>query len=96
MLKKKIMFSGLVFMVAGKMCIGVMKDKIMLRVDPECLNLLNDKDGWEQMKMGTKQMNGYILVSEDVVNQNKELDYWLNLALAFNPFAKAAKKKIKK
>ena len=93
--EEKIMFSGLVFMVNGKMCIGVMKDKIMLRINPETLNSLRDKDGWEHMTMGGKQMNGYILVSEDVINQNKELDYWINLALEFNPLAKASKKKAK-
>ncbi|WP_082489438.1 TfoX/Sxy family protein [Pedobacter sp. Leaf176] len=44
--EEKVMFSGLVFMVNRKMCIGVMKDKIMLRVNPESLNSLLDKDGW--------------------------------------------------
>ena len=94
--EEKIMFSGLVFMVNGKMCIGVMKDKIMLRINPESLNSLTDKDGWEHMAMGGKQMKGYILVSEDVINQSKELDYWINLALDFNPLAKVSKKKLKK
>jgi len=94
--EEKEMFGGMVFMVNGKMCIGVMKDRIMLRINPERLNSLTDKDGWEHMAMGGTQMKGYILVSEDVVNQNKELDYWINLALEFNPFAKASKKKIKK
>jgi len=94
--EEKIMFSGLVFMVNGKMCIGIMKDKIMLRINPESLNSLSDKDGWEQMTMGGKQMNGYISVSEDVINQSKELDYWIKLALDFNPLAKASKKKTKR
>jgi len=92
--EEKEMFGGLVFMVDGKMCIGVMKDKIMLRLDPETIPTLEDKDGWEQMVMKTTVMKGYILVSEDVVNQNKELHWWLDLALEFNPFAKASKKKI--
>ncbi|PWS32038.1 TfoX/Sxy family protein [Pedobacter paludis] len=92
--EEKEMFGGLVFMVDGKMCIGVMKDKIMLRLDPETIPTLEDKDGWEQMVMKTTVMKGYILVSEDVVNQNRELHWWLDLALEFNPFAKASKKKI--
>ncbi|MBC6111122.1 TfoX/Sxy family protein [Pedobacter fastidiosus] len=92
-LEEKEMFSGLVFMVDGKMCIGVMKNKIMLRIDPESLTSLEDKDGWEQMVMKMTVMKGYILVSEDVVNQNKDLYWWLDLALEFNPRAKASKKK---
>lgn len=91
--EEKEMFGGLVFMVDDKMCIGVMKDKIMLRIDPETLNSLTDMDGWEQMTMGGKSMNGYILVSEDVINQNQALSFWINLALDFNPLAKASKKK---
>ncbi|GGI27851.1 TfoX/Sxy family protein [Pedobacter mendelii] len=91
--EEKIMFSGLVFMVNGKMCIGVMKDKIMLRINSEILNTLVNKDRWAQMKMVGKMMKGYILVSEDVINQNIELDFWINLALEFNPLAKASKKK---
>lgn len=91
--EEKEMFSGLVFMVDGKMCIGVMKDKIMLRIDPKTLASLEDKDGWEQMAMKTTVMKGYILVSEDVVNQKRELHWWLDLALEFNPRATASKKK---
>ncbi|WP_316830825.1 TfoX/Sxy family protein [Pedobacter aquatilis] len=94
--EEKEMFSGLVFMVNGKMCIGVMKDKIMLRINPESLDSLTNVDGWEQMTMGSKLMNGYILVTEDVINQNMALDFWIKLALDFNPLAKASKKKTKR
>jgi len=90
--EEKEMFGGLVFMVNGKMCIGVMKDKMMLRINPEIIDSLTDMDGWEQMTMGGKSMNGYILVSEDVINQNQALNFWINLALEFNPLAKASKK----
>lgn len=93
--EEKEMFSGLVFMVNGKMCIGVMKDKLMLRINPDSLISLEDKDGWAQMTMRTKTMNGYILVSEDVLVKNEDLNFWIQLALEFNPLAKASKKKKK-
>lgn len=73
--EEKEMFGGLVFMVNGKMCIGIMKNQIMLRIDPDFLITLNDKDGWEQMISSTRPMKGYILVSEDVINHNKELNF---------------------
>lgn len=91
--EEKVMFSGIVFMVNGKMCIGVSKEDMMLRINPNILESLGNKDGWRQMMMGGKQMNGYILVSEDVLNRNDELDFWINLALEFNPYAKASKSK---
>ncbi|GAA4211064.1 TfoX/Sxy family protein [Pedobacter jeongneungensis] len=91
--EEKLMFNGLVFMVNGKMCIGVSKEGMMVRLDPNELENLSDKDGWEQMVMGSRPMKGYISVSEDVLSRNDELDFWVKLALAFNPFAKASKKK---
>ena len=94
--EEKEMFSGLVFMVNGKMCIGISRQDLMLRINPSDLESLNNKDGWEQMSMGNKVMNGYILVSEDVLNRNDELDFWIKLALDFNPLAKASKKKVKR
>jgi len=91
--EEKKMFSGLVFMVNGKMCLGVSKESMMVRLDPNTLESLSDKDGWQQMVMGGRPMKGYISVSEDVLGRNDELDFWVNLALAFNPLAKASKKK---
>jgi TfoX/Sxy family transcriptional regulator of competence genes len=91
--EEKLMFSGLIFMVNGKMCIGVSKNSMMVRLDPNTLENLSDKDGWQQMVMGGRPMKGYVSVAEDVLGRNDELDFWVNLALAFNPFAKASKKK---
>ena len=91
--EEKEMFSGLVFMVNGKMCLGVSKESMMVRLDPNSLENLSHKDGWQQMVMGGRPMKGYISVSQDVLNQNDELDFWINLALAFNPLAKTSKKK---
>ena len=91
--EEKEMFSGIVFMVNGKMCIGVSKEDLMLRINSDVLESLNNKDGWKQMTMGGKLMKGYILVSEDVLNRNDELDFWMKLALDFNPLAKASKSK---
>ncbi|RDC57270.1 hypothetical protein DU508_08845 [Pedobacter chinensis] len=93
--EEKEMFGGLVFMVDEKMCMGVMKNKMMLRLDPESLITLEDKDGWEQMIHGKILMKGYILVSEDVLNKNEDLMFWINLALAYNPLAKVSKRKKK-
>jgi len=91
--EEKEMFGGLVFMVNDKMCIGVMKEKLMLRINPGILASLDSQDGWEQMMMSKTVMKGYILVSEDVLNRKDELSFWVDTALAFNPFAKASKKR---
>lgn len=91
--EEKEMFSGLVFMVDGKMCVGVSTKELMVRMNPDSMDEIADLDGWRQMSHGKKPMRGYIFVSEDVLVKNEDLKFWVNLALAFNPLAKASKKK---
>jgi hypothetical protein len=40
-----------------------------------------------------RPMKGYIFVTPDGLDSDKSLSYWLDLCLAFNPLAKASKKK---
>lgn len=93
--EEKLMFDGLFFLVNHKMCISVHLDDIMLRVNPEILDSLEVKSGWTQMTIKSKPVKGYILVSEDVLFKNEELDYWIELALEYNPLAKQSHKKVK-
>lgn len=86
---EKVMFGGICFMVDGKMCMGVLKDEIMCRIDKELL----DKHGCRQMDMKGKPMKGYLLVGEEGFRNQNEFDYWVKLCLEFNPIAKASKKK---
>ena len=38
-------------------------------------------------------MRGYVFVDKDVLTTQKELNYWVQLALEYNVVAKASKKK---
>lgn len=91
--EEKLMFSGLVFMVDDKMCIGVKQHELMLRINPEQEEELVEKNGCAQMVHGNKTMKGYVLVEEEVLQSNRELNYWVKLALDFNPLARASKKR---
>ena len=44
------------------------------------------------MDFTTKVMKGYVFVSQDVLKNKKDLDFWVNLALDFNARAKSSKK----
>lgn len=92
-LTEKKMFSGITFMVNEKMCVCVTKDGLMCRIDPERFDELAQKKGVQPMVMKDKEMKGYLLVDEDAVSSNKELQYWLNECLDFNPKAQSSKKK---
>jgi TfoX/Sxy family transcriptional regulator of competence genes len=89
----KKMFGGLVFMVDGKMCVGVMKDQIMARIHPDIYEESLEKEGCKSMDFTKKRMKGFVYLSDDAIDLDDNLYYWLQLALDFNPLAKASKKR---
>lgn len=91
--EEKVMFGGLCFMVNDKMCIGVVKDEIMCRIDPDIYDEVLEKPGCRPMDFSGKSMKGFVFVDEYGIKNKKDLDYWIQLCLQFNPKAKASKKK---
>lgn len=89
----KKMMGGICYMVDDKMCIGVMKNELMARLDP-----LEDKQNLKQkgshpMEFTGKRMKGYILIGPEGTDMDRDLEHWVDLCLAFNPTAKSSKKK---
>lgn len=91
--EEKAMFGGLCFMVNDKMCVGVEKERMMVRLDPEKYEDVINKEGVKPMDFTGKVMKGYVFVDADALNTKKKLEYWMNLALEFNKIAKPSKKK---
>jgi TfoX/Sxy family transcriptional regulator of competence genes len=91
--EEKKMFGGLCFMVNDKMCIGVEKERLMLRIGPERYDEAMEKEGCQPMDFTGKVMKGYVFVDADAVTTKKKLEYWVALALEYNKIAKASKKK---
>ena len=94
--EEKKMMGGLTFMVNEKMCVGVLKDELMLRIEPELHDEAIAKNGCRIMDFTKKPMKGFVFVSEEGMKSKKDFDYWMNLALDYNSKAKASKKKPKK
>ncbi len=92
-IEEKEMMGGLVFMVNGKMCVGVIKDEMMCRIDPNIHNTVIEKNGCRTMDFTKRPMKGYILIDDDGMKTQADLKYWIDLALSFNQFAKASPKK---
>lgn len=90
---EKKMFGGLCFMVNDKMCVGVEKERLMVRLDPNRYDEVLEKDGCKPMDFTGKVMRGYVFVDIEALHTKKKLDYWMNLALDYNKVAKASKKK---
>lgn len=93
--EEKKMMGGLTFMVKGKMCVGILGDDLMARIDPEVYATALTKQGCRAMDFTGKPMKGFVFISSEGTNQKADLDYWIELALAFNKKAKASKKRKK-
>jgi TfoX/Sxy family transcriptional regulator of competence genes len=94
-IEEKTMMGGLVFMVNDKMCIGIIKDEMMCRIDRNFHETAIEMRGCRTMDFKKRPMSGYVLIDETGMKTNAEFDFWINLCLDFNKFAKASKKKRK-
>ena len=94
--KEKKMFSGLCFMVNDKMCVGVEKERLMVRLDPAKYDEVIEMEGCKPMDFTGKIMKGFVFVDADTLTTKKKLAYWIDLALEYNKIAKASKKKVAK
>jgi TfoX/Sxy family transcriptional regulator of competence genes len=92
-IEEKEMMGGLTFMVNDKMCVGVIKDEMMCRIDPDFHDTAIEMTGCRTMDFTKRPMRGYVMIDETGMRTLKEFDYWINLALAFNNRAKSSKKK---
>lgn len=92
-IEEKAMFGGLCFMVNDKMCVGVEKDRLMVRFDPVRTEEVMEKEGCRPMDFTGRVMKGYAFVDAAVLNTEKKLDYWIRLALEYNKIAKVSKKR---
>jgi TfoX/Sxy family transcriptional regulator of competence genes len=90
--EEKFMFGGVCYMVNGKMCVGVVKDEMMCRIDPLIYEETLQRKGCREMVFTGKPMKGYVFVSEEGMRTKKELEDWVNLCLDFNKKAKSSKK----
>lgn len=90
--KEKQMFGGIAFMVKGKMCVGIIKNDLMARIDPEIAGEAMKKKGARPMDFAGRPMKGYVYVSPEGVDSSRDLTSWVKLCLDFNPKAKSSKK----
>ena len=91
--EEKTMFGGLCFMVNDKMCVGVEKERLMVRLDPAKYDEVIEKEGCRPMDFTGRVMKGFVFVDVKVLTTRKKLEFWIKLALDYNKVAKPSKKK---
>lgn len=97
-LEKKMM-GGLCYMLNDKMCVGLLQEKasgrslLMARIGPDAYPSALAKEGVSEMTFTGRSMKGYVFVHEEAMDNEEDLAHWIDLAVAFNPLAKASKKR---
>ena len=89
----KRMMGGLCFMVDGKMCVGVEKERLMARVGPKAYEEALCRAGCKPMDFTGRPMRGFVFVEREGWASEKELEEWVRMALAYNPEAKRSRKR---
>lgn len=88
---------GLVFMVEDKMCIGIARDKktqedrIMARIGEEAQMKNEKRRGCRPMEFTGRPMKDFVFIYPEGYDNEEDLEFWVDLALAFNPKAKKSK-----
>ena len=90
---EKQMMGGLCFMVDGKMCVGIVGDDLMVRLDPAEYGQALEEPGCREMDFTGRPMKGFVFVGPNGVGDDADLQGWLDRALRFNPRARPAKKR---
>jgi len=91
----KKMMGGICYLVDGKMLSGIVKDKLMARIDPCIYEDALSKKGCAEMDFTGRSMKGYVFVEEEGIESDLDLCNWLQLCLDYNPNVKASKKQKK-
>lgn len=91
--EEKQMMGGLTFMYNGKMCVGIIKDELMCRIDPALHEMAIARKGCKTMDFTNRPMSGYVMINDSGMKSKADFDYWIDLALDYNKRAKASKKK---
>jgi len=92
-IEEKEMMGGLSFMLNDKMCVGVIKDEMMCRIDPVHYEKALEITGCHEMDFTGRPMKGWVLVDESGLKNRNDFEYWIGLAIEYNKHAKSSKKK---
>ena len=90
---EKKMFGGLCFFVGEKLCTGVFKEELMVRIDPVNEAKYLHEEDCRMMDENTHSMKGFLMITPEGIDMDDDLDKWIKRCLDFNPRAKASKKK---
>ena len=80
---EKSMFGGLAFLVRGHMCVGIVRDDLMVRVGADAHDRMVKAPHARVMDFTGRPMKGFLYVAADGYESDPDLHHWVAHALAF-------------
>jgi TfoX/Sxy family transcriptional regulator of competence genes len=81
--RERQMFGGIAFMVAGNMAVGVVEDRLMVRVGPDAYESSLDEPHARPMDFTGRPMKGFIYVASPGVTTDADLRGWVDRGVEF-------------
>jgi TfoX/Sxy family transcriptional regulator of competence genes len=81
--EEKKMFGGLSFLLKGRMCCGITRDHLMIRVVPEAYEALLKKPHASVMDFTGRPLKGFLYVGSGGYQSDAGLRFWLDRAIDF-------------
>jgi|ERR1043165_1690036 hypothetical protein len=82
--EEKKMFGGIAFMVQHKVCVAVIKESLLVKLDPAEREAALKKKGCREMDFSRRTAKGAVFVDPEGTDRDKDLGYWVDVALAYN------------
>ena len=82
-LEEKRMFGGLAFLYRGYMSLGILGEDLMVRVGPDAYEASLARAGARPMDFTGRPMKGMVYVGPAGTRTRRQLEKWVELALAF-------------
>jgi TfoX/Sxy family transcriptional regulator of competence genes len=77
------MFGGLCFLIHGNMCCGVLKGKLVLRLEPERVKKLLARPHTRPMDFTGRPLKGFVFIEAEGVRSSRQLRNFVSMALLF-------------
>ena len=77
------MFGGLCFLIHGNMCCGVLKEELVLRVEPERARALLTRPHTRPMDFTGRPLKGFVFIEPGGLRAARQLRTWVSMAQSF-------------
>jgi len=79
----KQMFGGIAFLLNGNMCVGIHKDELIVRLDPDETEAALAKPHTRVFDLTGRPLKGWILVAPKGIANDAQLAKWIAIAATY-------------